>query len=179
MPEFITREQFAGFFDGGFAHTAWRLESRSAYASDRAGAGYQRWIRGEDPQTDPHRPWCRGIAAQVATGKRVERVRIADEPISDGQAYLLAVGWANVEAGEDIRHLHRSVADRLQLPRRDFWLFDSATLLEMHFDEDDNYLGAELVTDHDAVLTACQIRDAAWHYAVPRAAFAAAVPSGV
>ncbi|MFE2352196.1 DUF6879 family protein [Kitasatospora cineracea] len=178
MTEFITREQFAHFFGDGFQHTAWRLESRRGYASDRAGAGYQRWARGDDPQTDPNRPWCQGIAAQTAAGKRVERVRIADEPITDGQAYLLAVGWANTSAGEDIRHLLRPTADSLGLPRRDFWLFDSKVVLDMHFDNADTYLGAELVTDPLAVLEACQIRDAAWHHAVPRAEFAAAVLSG-
>ncbi|MFD9124370.1 DUF6879 family protein [Kitasatospora sp. NPDC059571] len=177
MPDFITDEQFDHLFGDGFAHTAWRLESRRGYASDRAGAGFQRWARGEDPQTDPGRPWCRNIAAQVAAGKRVERVRIADDPITDGQAYLLHVGWANVQAGEDIRHLSRATAQRLGLPERDFWLFDAKVLLEMHFDQDDNYLGAELVDDPAAVLAACQVRDAAWHYAVTREEFKPAVPS--
>lgn len=177
MPEFITDEQFDHLFGDGFAHTAWRLESRSAYASDRDGDGYQRWARGEDPRTDPARPWCRNIRAQVDAGKRVERVRISDKPLTPGQAYLLEVGWANVEAGEDIRHLPRSTARELGLPGRDFWLFDSRILLEMHFDQADNYLGAELVQDAAAVLEACQIRDAAWHHAVPRAEFRLRVPS--
>ncbi|MFE2110372.1 DUF6879 family protein [Kitasatospora sp. NPDC059463] len=179
MPEFISDDQFDHFFGDGFAHTAWRLESRRGYASDRSGDGFKRWLRGEDPQTDPNRPWCQSIAAQTAAGKRVGRVRIADEPITDGQAYLLHVGWANVQAGEDIRHLPRATALRLNLPERDFWLFDSEHLLEMHFDQDDNYLGAELVDDPERVLEACQIRDRARHYAVPRAEFADNVASRV
>ncbi|MGA5819746.1 DUF6879 family protein [Kitasatospora sp. NPDC094028] len=177
MPEFITDEQFDHFFGDGFQHTAWRLESRASYASDLMSPGYARWAAGEDPKADPNRPWCQNIRAQVAAGKRVERVRIADDPLGAGQAYLLAVGWANVEAGEDIRHLRRETAHKLALPERDFWLFDSRVLLEMHFDDADDYLGAELVDDSATVLKACQIRDAAWHHAVARAEFAERVTS--
>lgn len=179
MPQFITDEQFDRLFGDGFQHTAWRLESRACYASDLVSPGYQRWAAGEDPQADAGRPWCQNIRAQVAAGKRIERVRIADEPITDGQAYLLAVGWANIEAGEDIRHLPRKVARSLDLPDRDFWLFDSRIVLNMHFDQADNYLGAELTEDPADVASACQIRDAAWHYAVAREEFARAVPSTV
>ncbi|MEZ0091646.1 DUF6879 family protein [Streptacidiphilus sp. EB129] len=179
MPEFISDETFDRLLSGGFQHTAWRLESRRSYASDQAGPGYQRWERGEDPETDPDRPWCRNIRAQVAAGKRVGRVRVADDPLTLGQAYLLRVGWANVAAGEDIRHLPRSDADRLELPQRDFWLFDSRTLLELHFDTQDGYLGAELVEDPARVLTGCQIRDAAWHHAIRYQEFKLRVPSPV
>ncbi|MEU3567207.1 DUF6879 family protein [Kitasatospora sp. NPDC036755] len=173
---YISDDRFDHFFDEGFTRSAWRLESRRGYASDRQGLGFQRWARGEDPQTDPHRPWCRNITAQVAAGKRVERVRVADLPMTDGQAYLLAVGWANVQAGEDIRHLPRATARQLDLPERDFWLFDSTSLLEMHFDAGDNYLGAELIESPEAVLEACRIRDRSWHSAVPRADFTQQVP---
>ena len=179
MPQFITDEAFDHLLADGFQHTAWRLESRRSYASDRAGAGYQRWERGEDPQTDPGRPWCRNIRAQTATGKRVGRVRVADDPLTPGQEYLLHVGWANVAAGEDIRHLARVDADRVHLPERDFWIFDSRILLEMHFDAADEYLGAELVEDPAKVLEGCQVRDAAIHFAVPYEQFKLAVPSRV
>ncbi|MFC8715808.1 DUF6879 family protein [Kitasatospora sp. NPDC057198] len=178
MPEFITDEQFDHFFGDGFSCEAWRLESRRGYASDREDAAYQQWVRGEDPAVDPGRPWCRNISAQVAVGKAIRRVRIADEPIAEGQAYLLATGWANVLAGEDIRHLTRAAADELGLPMRDFWLFDSATVLELHFDQQDNYLGTELIEDPAAVAEACRIRDLAWPRAVVRAEFAARVLSG-
>jgi hypothetical protein len=167
VTQYINDAAFDHYFCDGFRHTAWRLESRRGYASDRSGAGYQRWARGEDPQTNPDRPWCANIRAQVEAGKRIERVRIHDEPETPGQAYLRAVGWANVHAGEDIRYLPRTVAGELELPDRDFWLFDSRFLLELHFDDQDEYLGAELIDDLPSVLTACQIRDAAWHYARP------------
>ena len=179
MPDFITDEAFDDLLASGFDHTAWRLESRRSYASDRAGAGYQRWSRGEDPQTNPDRPWCQMIRDHVAVGKRIGRVRLADDPLTDGQAYLAHVGWANTAAGEDIRHLPRERANRLGLPERDFWLFDSAVLLEMHFDTEDEYLGAELITDPARVVEGCQIRDAAWHYALRYEEFTLRVPSRV
>lgn len=174
--DLITGPDFARYFET-FEHTAWRLESRRGYASDRASAGFQRWARGEDPQVDPDRPWCRNIARQTGMGKRIGRVRVVDDPATIGQRYLLTVGWANVRAGEDIRCLSRATPAGAGLPDRDFWLFDSKVLLEMHFGQDDVYLGAELVTDPVAVLTACQVRDAALHYAIPLEVYSAAVLS--
>ncbi|MEU9102121.1 DUF6879 family protein [Streptomyces sp. NPDC048361] len=54
------------------------------------------------------------------TGKRFERVRLVDDPPTDGQRYLLASGLGNVDAGEDIRNLVRADAERLGLPDGDF-----------------------------------------------------------
>jgi hypothetical protein len=68
---------------------------------------------------------------------------------------------------------------QLALPEADFWLFDSKILARLHFDTDDRTLGVELTENVDQVLHACQIRDAAWHYAIRSAEFAAAVPSAM
>ncbi|MFD5466028.1 DUF6879 family protein [Kitasatospora sp. NPDC127059] len=57
----------------------------------------------------------------------------------------------------------------------DFWLFDSRTVARFHF-EGDRTVGMELVTDPVEVLRACQVRDAAWHYATRHADFRAQLP---
>jgi hypothetical protein len=178
VPEFIPDETFNTYFET-VAHTAWRLETRRGYASDRTLEKWQLWQSdpGHDFAADRPSPWCQQIAALRASGRRVERVRIADAPLADGQAFLLASGAANVAAGEDIRHLPRTTADELALGDEDFWLFDSARALVLHFDQADEYLGSELVTDPERLLRFCQIRDAAWHHAVPRAQFAEQVRS--
>ncbi|MFI1382102.1 DUF6879 family protein [Embleya sp. NPDC020886] len=62
------------------------------------------------------------------------------------------------------------------LPSGDFWLFDSRILGRFHFDGDRS-LGMEL-TDHPTdVLIGCQVRDAAWHFALPYDTFHTRVPS--
>lgn len=168
-----------GHLFGEFEHTAFRLETRRGYATDRAGERFRAFLAGRPPAYEPEAPWNVNVRAQVAAGKRIERVRVVDDPPTDGQRFLLASGLGNVEAGEDIRNLWRADAMRLGLPAFDFWLFDSRLMARFHFDGDDRTLGVELVDDPVPVLAACQARDAAWHHAVRTGEFTARVPSGV
>ncbi|MEU2271490.1 DUF6879 family protein [Streptomyces olindensis] len=162
-----------------FRHTAWRLETRRGYSTDRRGPKWQRFLAGEDVGHDPDNAWRANVREQTAQGKRFARVRLVDEPLTQGQQYLLATAPANVAAGEDIRNLTRADAERLRLPDYDFWLFDSKILARFAFDEDDTTLGVYVTEDPAEVLAACQARDAAWHHAVPTAEFAKRVASTV
>ncbi|MFJ8047799.1 DUF6879 family protein [Streptomyces luteogriseus] len=162
-----------------FRHTAFRLETRRGYASDRQSPLWPKWLAGEDVAAEPANAWRQNVRAQVGQGKRFERVRLADEPLTQGQQFLLARAPSNVEAGEDIRHLPRSEAHALRLPDHDFWLFDSKTVARFAFDEDDTTLGVYVTEDPAEVLAACQARDAAWHHALPTAEFAERVASTV
>ncbi|MDT0450751.1 DUF6879 family protein [Streptomyces hesseae] len=175
-PVLINFDDFEAMF-GNFKHTAWRLESRSRYRSDEGTETYQRFICGEDTDWDLDDPWCVSRREQKAQGKRFERVRIVDNPPTPGQRYLLDNARRNSAVGEDIRNLWRHEAERLNLPEDDFWLFDSRVIARLHFDGDDAITGVELITDPVEVARACQVRDAAWHYAIPYAAFEAQVPS--
>ncbi|MEU8983050.1 DUF6879 family protein [Streptomyces sp. NPDC058251] len=178
MPQFIDDDTFGSYFEE-FEHSAWRLESRRGYGSDRAGEKYRRYLETGDVPDDSKRPWCVNVRAQTAQGKRIERVRIVDNPPTWEQRFLLAAAAINNAAGEDIRNLWRTDADKAGLPAEDFWLFDSSRALVLHFDDADEYLGAELVEDPDRIARFCQIRDAAWHYAIRREEFAAQVASTV
>nr|WP_319119070.1 MULTISPECIES: DUF6879 family protein [unclassified Streptomyces] len=80
-------------------------------------------------------------------------------------------------AGEDIRNLWRADAVRLGLPDYDFWLFDSRILARFVIDDCVVTLGLQVLEDAENVVRACQIRDAAWHHAVPTGQFQAQVPS--
>lgn len=170
MVQFIADETFGDYFRE-FQHTAWRLETRRGYASDRAGEKYRRFLRGESVETDTGSPWYANIRAQVAEGKRIGRVRLLDDVPTEGQRFLLATAVGSIAAGEDIRNLWRADAERLGLPAEDFWLFDSRQALRLHFDDRDEYLGAELVEDPATIVRYCQVRDAAWHHAVRRDVF--------
>ncbi|MFE2684028.1 DUF6879 family protein [Streptomyces mirabilis] len=178
MPEFIDDATFGAYFET-FEHTAWRLETRRGYGSDRAGEKYRRYLETGDVPDDLHRPWCVNVRAQTAQGKRIERVRIVDSPPTQEQLFLLASAASNNAAGEDIRNLWRADAEKLLLPAEDFWLFDSRRALVLHFDDADGYLGAELVEDPARIVRFCQIRDAAWHHAIRRNEFATQVASSV
>lgn len=177
MPQFIDDATFGDYFRT-FAHTAWRLETRTGYASDRAGERYARFLRGE-PLAAKSSDWDANVRAQTRDGKRIERVRLVDDPPTDEQRFLLASAVANIAAGEDIRNMRRADADGLGLPAEDFWLFDSRRALLLHFNDGDDYLGAELIEDPARIVRYCQIRDAAWHHALRRKDFIEQVRSPV
>ncbi|MFF8554134.1 DUF6879 family protein [Streptomyces sp. NPDC015501] len=160
-----------------FRHTAFRLETRRGYASDRNSPKWERWKSGADLSAEPDNRWRENVRTQTAQGKRFERVRFVDEPLTEGQQFLLASGQGNVAAGEDIRNLPRAQAARHGIPDYDFWLFDSRVVARFVFGEDDTTLGVVLSEDPAEVAFACQVRDAAWHYATRTADFAKAVAS--
>jgi hypothetical protein len=162
-----------------FKHTAWRLETRGGYASDRNSAKWQRWQAGEDVAAEPFDEWRLNVQRATEQGRRFERVRLVDNPPTEGQQFLLTTASSNVAAGEDIRNLDRAEAERLGLPDWDFWLFDSRILMRFVFDENDTTLGVTVTEDPAEVLAACQARDAAWHHAVHTAEFAGRVRSTV
>ncbi|WP_367134831.1 MULTISPECIES: DUF6879 family protein [Streptomyces] len=169
MPEFIDDATFGNYFRD-FRYTAWRLETRRAYASDRVSKRYAQFQNGERLGIEPS-AWSDNIRVQVRQGKRIERVRLVDNPPTQGQLFLLASAVNNITAGEDIRNMWRSDAEKFGLPAVDFWLFDSRLGLILHFDEADEYLGSELVEDPARIAGYCQVRDAAWHHAIKREQF--------
>lgn len=162
-----------------FKHTAWRLETRQGYATDRRSPKWDRWKAGADIAAEPLDAWRENVVQAVAEGRRFERVRLVDQPLTEGQTFLLDSGLGNVAAGEDIRNLPRAEAARLGLPDWDFWLFDSRLLARFVFDEEDTTLGVVLSEDPVDIAAACQARDAAWHHATPTAEFARRVRSSM
>ncbi|MGO4747289.1 DUF6879 family protein [Streptomyces sp. 2MCAF27] len=165
MPELVSGDAFLQLFRD-FQHTAYRLETRASYGIPEEDEPYRRFLAGDDPGLDWFEPWLALMREESGKGKRVERVRIIDEPPSD---YLRFELWGtphNLAAGEDIRYLTRPEAGQLGLPGYDYWLFDSRTVARLQFGEHDRFLGVTL--SHDPVDIQChtQWRDAAWRYAV-------------
>ncbi|MFF4951560.1 DUF6879 family protein [Streptomyces chattanoogensis] len=173
VPKIIDLDAFGQLFTT-LEHTAWRLETRGRYASDESTETYAQFTRGEPVMWDGlDAEWCANRREQSALGKRFERVRIVDNPPTTGQLYLLDNAKRNSAVGEDIRSLWRSDADHLRLPAEDFWIFDSRLVARLNFDDNDNLVDVELVTEPADVLRYAQVRDAAWHHAVPFQQFAA------
>ncbi|MFE5189902.1 DUF6879 family protein [Streptomyces sp. NPDC056628] len=175
VPELVDRDTFRRLFET-FEHTAWRLETRRGYASDRQDPDYQAFLDTGTSTCDPDEPWFINIRRQTEAGKRVGRVRIADKAPTTEQLFLLDYARHNAAVGEDIRYLWREDADRAGLPAEDFWIFDSRLVALLHFDNDDNLLNIELITEPAEVVRCCIARDAAMHNAVPYEQFAAQVP---
>jgi hypothetical protein len=138
-----------------FEHTAFRLETRPSYAVAEEQEMFAEFLAGEPrPFTDI--PWYRAWYDQIATltsqGKRVARVRLLDEPPTEYQRFEIWVATFAEAAGESIRYLDRGHAVQVGLPTDvDWWLFDSARLALMRFDELGHPLGGEIITDPTTV----------------------------
>ncbi|MET7680409.1 DUF6879 family protein [Streptomyces sp. NPDC005423] len=167
-PRTVGHHDFGRLFSA-FEHSAWRLEGRRRYARHERQPEYVAFTTGEHVHWDLHDLWSRNRRAQTALGKRFQRVRVIDEPYTEGQLYLLLQNTPrNAASGEDIRFLTRRRADELGLPGEDFWIFDTHTVALLHFDEADESSGIELITAPADVLRYARVREAAWHHAVPQ-----------
>ncbi|XIE81804.1 DUF6879 family protein [Streptomyces sp. SBR177] len=172
VPELVDRDTFRRLFET-FKHTAWRLETRRGYASDRQDPDFQAFLATGSSPCDFTEPWFVNIRAQVDAGKTVGRVRVADRPPTTEQLFLLDYARHNAASGEDIRYLWRE--DAADLPAEDFWIFDSRIVALLHFDDEDNMTNIELITEPARVVQYCVARDAAMHHAVPYDRFAVQV----
>jgi hypothetical protein len=156
-----------------FEHTAFRLEVRDTYRSPSEVDLVRRFV--EDGSIVPAwlDDWLADRRADAEAGKTFRRVRVVSVPPTDYARFGLAYSAFNNDAGEDIRYLARPDADELGLPTFDYWMFDSRTVAKMHFDDEDKFLGFEMLEDPAAVVDLNHARDVAWHHAVTRDDFAA------
>ncbi|MGX7826983.1 DUF6879 family protein [Actinokineospora sp. 24-640] len=97
-----------------------------------------------------------------------------EEPLSDYLRFECAWTYAEtVRAGEDVRVIPVGAGHWPEgLPRLDYWLFDSTSLVHMLYDDGDGFVGAELVEDAGEVDQACRWRDVAVDLSIPFAEYA-------
>ncbi|GHE65270.1 hypothetical protein GCM10018785_37650 [Streptomyces longispororuber] len=171
-PRVLPPEEFSRMFEN-FRHSAWHLEMRTRYAVDEATDTYAQFVRGETPTWDMDSPWARTISAKTRDGAAVGRVRIVDDPPTEGQRYLLVHAEHNDALGEDVRNMWRADAQRVNLPDEDFWIFDSHIVALCLWGGDDDLVGAELISEPARVNQYNRLRDIALHYATPYREFVA------
>lgn len=155
----------------GFEHTAYRLHVRDTYNVPTEQESQAQFIETGTADLEWFEDWLASIREATATGRTFRRVRVVSLPLTDSARYSLWVAQFNNEAGEDIRYIARD--DAQDLPTFDYWMFDSRTVAKMHFNDQDELLGFELIEDPATVVDLNYQRDAAWHLATPRDEFAA------
>lgn len=153
-----------------FKHTAFRLETRDLYKSANEARAFDQFTAGEPVDMGWFQNWLSMIREATAAGRRFSRVRVVSTPLTDYSRFGVFCSKHTNQAGEDIRYLRRE--DASGLPDYDYWLFDSSKLVRMHFDDDENFLGGELIEDPAEIVQHNYWRDAAWHRAVRRDDFA-------
>jgi hypothetical protein len=164
----ITGDEFGELFKS-FEHTAFRLEPRDRYNDPGEHEPLRRFLAGEKDDLGWNRPWLDLMTEHSANGRIVRRVRVVTVPLTNYSRFgLWCAQFAN-EAGEEIRYLPRGLA--AGLPDFDYWLFDSRQVARLHFDPDDQLLGAEIITDPATVVKLSAARDDAWHRSISRTVF--------
>jgi hypothetical protein len=153
-----------------FEHTAFRLETRDYYYSPNEAKALVQFMAGEPVDMGWFQNWLSMIRAATAQGRRFSRVRVVSVPLTDYSRFGVFCSQYTNEAGEQIRYLTRDQAR--DLPDYDYWLFDSRLLIKMHFDEEEHFLGGEVIEDPAAIVQHGYWGDAAWHRAVRRDDFA-------
>jgi hypothetical protein len=151
-----------------FEHTAFRLEALDRYAVPIEEEPVRRFLAGEPVDTSWLTPYLMLVQRATAAGKRFQRVRMVSEPLTDNDylRYEFAYYPHTIAAGEDVRVLPRAQAEALDLPDRDFWLFDSRLAALMRFDREGHLHGVELTDEPQVVARCCYWRDVALHHAI-------------
>lgn len=156
-----------------FEHTAFRLELQDSYAEPEEDDLYAAFLRGNSPAptTVPElTEWYRRVSEHARQGKRIERVRVQQDPPTDYQRFERYLDYWNQQAGEVMRYLTRQRAHEIGLlpaaGNSDWWLLDSSKLVVMRFDGEGHRISNELITDPSVVIQACGMKDLAVHHSV-------------
>ncbi|TDO33229.1 hypothetical protein EV643_13327 [Kribbella sp. VKM Ac-2527] len=155
-----------------FEHTAFRLEVRDRYDEPDEHESLEKYLAGEPDDLSWMQEWFDLVRKATTDGKRFSRVRVVTVPLTDYSRFGLWCAQFTNNAGEDIRYLPRDQADASGLPKHDYWLFDSTTLVRMNFADNDTFLVSEVINDPAEVAQHNYWRDAAWNHAVRRDDFA-------
>ncbi|HEX7659853.1 MAG TPA: hypothetical protein VF444_10250 [Pseudonocardiaceae bacterium] len=145
---------------------------RDWYNAPYENESVRKFLAGEPDDLEWSSSWLQRVRDARTAGRTFARVRVVSVPLTDYSRFGLWASQFTVAAGEDIRYIARDLA--AELPQHDFWMFDSRTVIKMHFDDQSVYLGGELVEDPAEIVQHNYWRDAAWHQAQRREDFASA-----
>jgi len=163
--------QLRGLFSG--IRASWfRLEALQRYDVSYERAEFEAFLRGED--AIERGPWEEMISAHAAAGKRLERVHVITEPLTDYIRYELAYYQVAAAAGEDVRLIPVPAGGDWPagVPRLDYWLLDDRDVWTMAYDADGRFRQA--MRARGMLLQARRWRNAALAQSVPLADYALA-----
>jgi hypothetical protein len=150
---------------------AWHVEFRDAYNVAIEDEPFRRFRAGEYDSYEWLDEWLQFIREVTEAGVTVQRVRLVSVPHGDYTRWGLVVAPHNIEAGEEIRYLPRSMAADLDLPSEDYWLLDDNVLVLSVFSGGGRTGGFARETDSRLVAHCRLVRDQIWPRAIPYAEY--------
>jgi hypothetical protein len=154
-----------------FRYTSYRLETLQRYDVSYEKTEYGRFLAGEaQGESRGITGWIEGtVSKAISAGKRMHRVHVVEEPLSDYIRYEF--GWSyehSMAAGEDVRIIPvRAGQWPDEIPHCDYWLFDSSLLVVMHYSDGGSFSSAEIIDGPDKVIQADYWRDVAVARSIP------------
>ena len=158
----------------GCESEAVHLELRDSYAIHAEAKRFATFMttgRYTGADAPDRRQWLDRIRAMTRAGKRVRRVRVVSEPVTDYIRFEWAGTTYSVQAGEEVRWLPRRLASPIALPGNDFWLFDDTTVIFTVFTGGGEVAERQLTTDAATVELCRAAFAAAWSLAIPHSEY--------
>lgn len=155
-----------------FDQTAFHLELKDSYHVPEEAGPFDLFMEGKPDDFSWHQPWLRLVRAATQAGKSITRVRVVTVPHSDYARWGLTVAPLNIDAGEDVRWLPRHLADGVDFPADDYWLFDDNRVVFTVFADDGRFAGGAQASDPQAVEQCRKVYQQVWALAVPHDEYA-------
>ena len=148
--------------------SAVHLEMRDTYYSNPR---FEAWQQGDRVDWADRASWWRPfhqtVADAVARGVVIRRARVISEPVTEYIRWEHYQTQANIEAGEQVRWLPRTMATQLLLPGTDCWVFDGSLVRAHHFSGDGEWIDNELLNESRVVARYASAFEAVWDSAIP------------
>ncbi len=155
------QDQLDQLFDE-FKDEAFRLETLPAYGIPAEASNEARYAAGE-PLLDPPQPsaWTNEIREIIESGRRMPHVWLVTEPLTMYQRagvdwfypYQAAVGRETYILTPDSPLVDEATKTG------DYWMFDSASVALMRYDDTGDFLGTDVLTDPADVAYYVDLRD--------------------
>jgi hypothetical protein len=155
----VQAEEFGALFER-FERSAFRIEGRDRYDVENERDEFAAFLEGKPlpPRSAESDHWLSLVANHKAAGRRIERVRIVSEPLTDYTRYEFVAYRENIAAGEVVRVVPRAaLTDADQgWAGEDFWIFDDERVALLSYDDDGHFLGVQEASDTRPYLDAKQ-----------------------
>jgi hypothetical protein len=137
-------DEWRVFFDS-YQSEAFRLETLPVYTIAGEEKEYSDFLETGRLEVAEDDPWLERVRGYRARGRTIGRVHVIRRPITDYLRFEFAYYAHSVRAGEDVRILDLTGKPDPGLPNQDFWMFDSARVVEMRYRADGTQIGRELL----------------------------------
>lgn len=107
------------------------------------------------------------VAARVASGMVLRRVKVISEPLSEYQRFAFDYSAHAVDAGEEIRWLPRRSASTVLLPGNDYFVLDDEFVIFNVLGGANERAEQQLYRDAGVVSLCRSSFDAAWAVSIP------------